>query len=162
MSSARDNFKQLLKQNGYSITKPRLRVFESLLDQKPMSMYELVSRVPEVDRASVYRTVELFERLGVVLRLNTGWKYKLELSDKFMEHHHHLTCIRCGTTIAMNEHELEAVLDRLAATHSFTPTAHQIEVQGICASCKMKADAAAVYSAGSSELRTRSADSSGR
>lgn len=98
-------------------------------------MHTLVARVPHINRASVYRAVDLFERLGIVQRLNTGWKYKLELSDKFAEHHHHLTCSRCGRTVPMNEAELETVIERLAKTHNFTPTAHQIEIQGLCNTC---------------------------
>lgn len=98
-------------------------------------MHELVGKVRGVDRASVYRAVELFERLGIVQRLNAGWKYKLELTDKFAEHHHHLTCINCGRTIAMTETELEDVISRLAANHGFSPTAHQIEIQGYCDMC---------------------------
>ena len=105
-------------------------------------MHDLVVRAGQVDRASVYRAVDLFERLGIVQRLNTGWKYKLELSDKFAEHHHHLTCLRCGRTIAMNEGELEQLIGRLAEKHGFLPTAHQIEIQGLCAECQKMAHGA--------------------
>jgi Fur family ferric uptake transcriptional regulator len=136
MSSPRDTFTQLLKTNRQSITAARLHIFEALVGQEPLTMHELVARVPAVDRASVYRAVDVFERLGIVQRLNTGWKYKLELSDKFADHHHHLTCAQCGTTTAMNEDELESVIERLAAAHGFTPTAHQIEIQGLCADCR--------------------------
>jgi len=140
MSSARDNFKALLKANGQSVTKVRLRVFEALLSSEPLTMRDLVARAGQVDRASVYRAVDLFERLGVVQRLHTGWKYKLELSDKFTDHHHHLTCVRCGKTVAMNEDELERMIHRLSAQYDFTPTAHQIEIQGLCGSCRKAAD----------------------
>lgn len=99
-------------------------------------MHQLVERAGNIDRASVYRAVDLFERLGVVQRLHTGWKYKVELSDKFAEHHHHLTCIRCGATAAMNEKGLEAVIEQLTAAHHFKPTAHQIEIQGLCTRCQ--------------------------
>jgi Fur family transcriptional regulator, ferric uptake regulator len=136
MSSARDSFKQLLKANGQSITKARLTVFEMLLGQEPLTMGELAKRAGQVDRASVYRAVDLFERLGIVQRLNTGWKYKLELTDKFAGHHHHLTCTQCGRTIAMNELELEALIAKLAAAHHFKPAAHQIEIQGLCNDCR--------------------------
>lgn len=108
-------------------------------------MHQLVERVPAADRASVYRAVDLFERLGVVQRLNTGWKYKLELTDKFAAHHHHLTCLQCGHTTPMNQTELEQVLEKLAASHGFTPTAHQIEIQGYCSNCSR-------YAAGSSAV----------
>jgi Fur family ferric uptake transcriptional regulator len=100
-----------------------------------MTMRDLTERAAQVDRASVYRAVELFEALGIVQRLNTGWKYRLELTDKFAAHHHHLTCTNCGKTIAMNEAELERVIEQLARSHGFRPTAHQIELQGICAVC---------------------------
>lgn len=98
-------------------------------------MHELVSRATGVDRASVYRTIELFERLGIVLRVNIGWKYKLELSEMFSDHHHHLSCIECGKVIAMNEGALEEVIERLSSEHGFKPVTHQVEVQGVCRKC---------------------------
>ncbi|HSX00165.1 MAG TPA: Fur family transcriptional regulator [Patescibacteria group bacterium] len=138
MSSAREIFKTLLKANGQSVTRARLSVFGALLGQEPLAMHELVTRVEQVDRASVYRAIDLFEHLGIVQRLNTGWKYKLELTDKFAEHHHHLTCTDCGRTIPMNEVELEDLITKLAVAHQFKPLAHQIELQGICAQCQTK------------------------
>ncbi len=136
MISAKEAFIHLLKDNNQNVTAARLAVFQALLGQEPMSMHELVARAGRVDRASVYRAVSLFERLGVVQRLNMGWKYKIELTDRFNEHHHHLTCVRCGKTIPMNEDELEATIARLAAEHHFVPTSHQIEIQGVCKECQ--------------------------
>jgi Fur family ferric uptake transcriptional regulator len=94
-----------------------------------------VTRTSDIDRASVYRTIGLFEGLGLVQRLNTGWKYKIELSDTFTEHHHHLTCTNCGKTVAMNEQELERFIEQLAREHGFKPSGHQIEIQGVCGGC---------------------------
>lgn len=131
-----ESFKHLLKANRYSVTKARLTVFNALLGEEPMSMHELVGRARGIDRASVYRAVDLFEKLDVVQRLNTGWKYKLELSDKFNEHHHHLTCTRCGRTVSLNESDMEQLIAHLARSHGYTPTAHQIEIQGLCAQCR--------------------------
>lgn len=126
----------ILKASGYSITKARLAVFDALTGQEPLAMYELVAKTTNIDRASVYRAVSLFEELGIVQRLNTGWKYKLELSDAFNEHHHHLTCTNCGRTITMNEDELEVLIAKLAAHHHFDAHSHQIEIQGLCRSCR--------------------------
>lgn len=99
-------------------------------------MHELVEQVRGVDRASVYRAVDLFEKLSIVQRLNTGWKYKIELTDKFTHHHHHLTCTKCQATIAMNELQLEHFIDQIAHAHGFEPESHQIEIQGLCKSCR--------------------------
>ncbi len=136
-----ETFKALLKANHQSVTRTRLAVFAALVGEEPLTMHELVGRVTVGDRASVYRAIDLFERLGIVLRLNTGWKYKLELSDLFAAHHHHLTCTQCGQTLALGEGELETVIDKLASAHGFRPTGHQIEIQGVCAQCQAKTQA---------------------
>lgn len=135
MLAQTEAFKKLLKQNGQSVTRARLAVFGALLGQEPLSMPRLAERAGNVNRASVYRAIELFERLGIVQRLNAGWKYRLELTDKFNEHHHHLTCLGCGRTIAINETELEQLITNLAASHNFKPSSHQIEIQGLCKDC---------------------------
>lgn len=135
MSSPQETFQKILKEQGSSMTAARRAVFEALLGQEPLSMHELVKRLQAVDRASVYRTIDLFERLGIVQRLNTGWKYKIELTDKFCDHHHHLTCTDCGRTVAINTQSLEQFIEQAAAEYGFRPTAHQIEIQGVCGDC---------------------------
>lgn len=136
MSSAHDTLTKLLKQHGYSITKPRLAVFNALLGHESVAMHELVEAISDTDRASVYRTVALYEELGIVQRITIGWKYRLELSDAFSDHHHHLSCTVCGRTTAMNESELEQLIGRISAKHHFKPNAHQIEIQGVCQACQ--------------------------
>src|ERR1700733_372533 len=99
-----EQLKITLKAHHQSLTKSRLLIFTALEDKEPQTMHEIVAACQgQVDRASVYRTIALFERLGIVLRLQIGWKYKLELSDDFHHHHHHLTCRQCGKTIPLPE-----------------------------------------------------------
>jgi Fur family ferric uptake transcriptional regulator len=138
MTSTRERFKQLLKDQRQSVTAARLAVFDALAGGEPRGMQELAAAVPQIDRASVYRAIELFERLHVIQRVHTGWKFKVELSDHFAEHHHHLTCTSCGQVISISEAALEEVVGQLGATHGFRPTAHQIEIQGICRACQQK------------------------
>lgn len=127
----------LLKTHGYSLTRPRQILFDLLVGCEPTSMRVLCQRaVASMDRASVYRTVALFEQIGAVHRVNIGWKYKIELSDTFAEHHHHLTCLKCKRIIPINAGALESFIDTLAKSHDFQPAEHQIEVQGFCNSCR--------------------------
>lgn len=101
-------------------------------------MQQLVHRCKSsIDRASVYRTITLFERLGVVQRLQIGWKYKLELSNAFQNHHHHMTCLQCGSVTPLPEDSiLEAQLTRLAQQHNFDANDHQLEIRGRCSNCR--------------------------
>ncbi len=131
------NLQPFLKEKGYSITKQRVVVFELLALHGAMTMHELAEHAKGImDRASVYRTINLFERLGIVERLNIGWKYKVELSDTFVEHHHHLSCINCHKVTPINEAELEKFITAIAARRSFKALNHQIEIQGFCKDCQ--------------------------
>jgi Fur family ferric uptake transcriptional regulator len=136
MSSRNELFMAMLREHGSSSTKQRRALFELLIDQEPLSMHELAAKAADVmDRASVYRTVGLFEQIGIVQRINIGWKYKLELSDFFAEHHHHVTCLGCKRVIPINEDELEVFITKVATAHGFQPTGHQVEIQGYCKLC---------------------------
>jgi Fe2+ or Zn2+ uptake regulation protein len=89
MINAHDKLEQILKKRSYSVSSPRQVVFEALQNMEPQSMRELLAACqPKIDRATLYRTINLFEKLGIVQRLQIGWKYKLELSNAFQEHHH--------------------------------------------------------------------------
>lgn len=136
MASPQEVFREILKNSGYSVTEARMAVFKALVGQEPMSMHSLVALAETADRASVYRAVDLFEKLGIVQRLNTGWKYKIELTDRFNDHHHHISCTVCGKTVAMNEQQLEQFIETLAREHGFTLESHQIEIQGVCKECQ--------------------------
>ena len=128
-----------LKDAGHSITKPRLAVFEVLEKSEPLTMHELVGHLPHIDRASIYRVVALFEKLGVVHRLHIGWKYKIELTNAFQAHHHHITCLTCGTSEPFHEDEsLEQALLLIAEKQNFSLQNHLIELQGLCQTCRTK------------------------
>jgi len=136
MSQMNQEIATILKDNGLSITKQRLVVFELLEGREPVTMYELYDLARgKLDRASLYRTISVFEELGIVRRINIGWKYKVELSDKFAEHHHHLACLKCHKVIPISEQELERFISGLAMSYNFKPVEHQVEVQGYCQDC---------------------------
>jgi len=131
---------KVLKENGYSMTQARLFVCRLLWHQEPQSMHDLVEQLQgTIDRASLYRTIGLFERLGLVQRIYIGWKYKVELSDIFTHHHHHISCSNCGKIVAIKEEQqIEKLLSTLASRYGFVAQGHQLEIQGLCAHCQDK------------------------
>jgi Fe2+ or Zn2+ uptake regulation protein len=137
MDQPLEQLKNTLKKHGQSLTKARAAVFKALEDKEPQTMREIVAACEgKADRASVYRAVALFEKLGIAQRLQIGWKYKLELSDAFHRHHHHLTCTNCGRTIPLPEdRQLEARLHTLSRAQGFLMKGHQLEIQGLCSQC---------------------------
>lgn len=133
-------FRQILSDNKQSITKARLRTFELLLGSDPQSMNEMIIRANgTVDRVSIYRNIELFESIGVVKKIHIGWKYKVELSDIFTDHHHHLVCLGCGLiTDIDDERHIEDFIKSVAAHHDFKVKGHLFEVEGYCRTCSNK------------------------
>ena len=128
----------ILRKNKASLTGARKIVFDLLFEQEPQSMQVLVKRAEgKIDRATIYRTVELFEKLGIAHRLNIGWKYKIELSDVFSGHHHHFYCTNCGRTYTLEANPmLETMIDSAVSRDGYAPRGHQLEIYGLCVSCQ--------------------------
>lgn len=131
-------FKHIMTEQGYRLTSAREATFRLLLDTEPLSMRELLVRSGgRPDRVSIYRSIELFEQLGIVQRIYIGWKYKLELSDTFIAHHHHLSCLGCGRIIDIQDEEhIDEFIQAMAARYGFAPRRHQFEVDGYCRDCR--------------------------
>jgi Fur family transcriptional regulator, ferric uptake regulator len=131
-------FNATLKQAKKSMTEPRRLIFTHLL-QGPASIAEMAESLAEsVDRTSVYRTIELFDRLGIVNRVWHGFKDQVELSEVFIPHHHHAVCERCGTAIDIISNDLEALLSKVAKSQGFLMVEHSVEITGYCARCQMR------------------------
>lgn len=129
--------KTTLKEARASATQSRLAVFNALAENGPMSVGSLATTMRrDVDRATVYRTVELFEKLGIVNRIWHGFKHQVELSEIFTPHHHHALCQQCGKTIDIASPELENALTTLAKKHQFLSLSHSVELTGYCPDCQ--------------------------
>lgn len=129
--------RKVLKDSGYSLTQARRTVCDLLWGREPQSMHELtIAAKGFVDRASLYRALELFEKLGLVRRVYIGWKFKVELSDVFTHHHHHISCLGCGKVVAIVEDaQVERLIEDISQRYGFTQPTHQLEVSGYCPMC---------------------------
>jgi Fur family transcriptional regulator, ferric uptake regulator len=133
-----DILRQRLAEHGYHCTRAREATFNLLISPEPQSMRELLAKAKGlIDRVSVYRNIEVFEKIGIVHRIYIGWKYKLELSDEFTGHHHHLSCLKCGKVIDIeDEKHIDAFIQEVANKCGFEPRRHQFEIDGYCKDCR--------------------------
>ncbi|HSX44827.1 MAG TPA: Fur family transcriptional regulator [Candidatus Saccharimonadales bacterium] len=135
--ATQDKLRLTLRSRHASLTRRRLEVFKAFGGHTPLSMNQLVKLLPDMDRATVYRTTKLFEELGIIDRVLLGWKYKLELSDSFSPHHHHLSCNNCGrVNILAEDNQLEAYIKSLSHRAGFQAIDHQLEINGLCPACQ--------------------------
>jgi Fur family ferric uptake transcriptional regulator len=105
------------------------------------SLYRLY---PGIGLTTVYRTLELLFRLGLVQRIISGngqSRYELKSGNK-KDHHHHIICTKCGKIIDYRDfvrEELELVKkteETLAKKHDFLIMDHNIEFLGLCKDCR--------------------------
>jgi Fur family ferric uptake transcriptional regulator len=87
-----------------------------------------------VGAATVYRTLRLLSRMGYAKELDFGEgakRYESSLST----HHDHLVCTECGTVAEFEEPRIEALQERVARRHGFTPSSHRLSIHGRCRAC---------------------------
>ena len=130
---------ELLRDRGLRATSQRVVMHRLLRDSnRHVSAEELLTeasdRLPGVSLPTVYATLELFEQLGVVRRVNGGGGTLLW--DTRADAHHHMICRRCGRI-----EDMETSLDlegarRSAKRAGFEPDRAEVVVSGLCADCR--------------------------
>jgi Fur family ferric uptake transcriptional regulator len=96
----------------------------------------------EIGLATVYRNLELLEKLGIVHRFDYGdgqSRYELRLGSEHEHYHHHLICKQCGFIGEFHSDLLEEIEQRIAQESGFQVTDHCLRFFGICAECQKKA-----------------------
>jgi len=128
-----------LRRSEHRITQARRAVIETLADEAvhltaPDLVVAVQKRAPSVGRASVYRTLELLARLGLVQTSTLGGPsatYALTPG----KHHHHVICIECHKTVEFDECVWKELEGRLAEKLGFQFEGHLVELYGRCPDC---------------------------
>lgn len=129
-------FKKHLKRSGHFCTAPRMRLFGVLQNNPNSTIKELVSKVTKHDQATVYRTISLFESLGIVTTTKYGSDTRIELTDDYHPHHHHISCKICGDIQTLpHSEEVENSIAHYVKDSGYSALTHKLEVQGICPRC---------------------------
>jgi len=127
-----ENLISILKENGAKLTGPRKIILEKLSNSsRPLTLREIYYECGNIDFASVYRTLKLFNEVGIVEEINfADSKVRFELTSK--KHHHHVICSECGE---IKELPL-CLLTEIEKITDYKITKHSFEFLGICPKCK--------------------------
>jgi Fur family ferric uptake transcriptional regulator len=134
-----EQYYSILAENYLSDTRSRKLIFDVLHElHRPVTLPELVKITSgEMDKTTVYRSVDLFCEVGITKRVSLSSKESIELSDLFKEHHHHMVCINCKKVIKFKESKgLNLELEKLLKKHKFKGLSHSIEFSGHCKNCR--------------------------
>jgi Fur family ferric uptake transcriptional regulator len=90
-----------------------------------------------IGRATVYRALDLLERLGMLTRMHLRGCHGYTVCDE--GHHHHLVCNSCDTVVPVDATAIEAEIRSLANRLKFRVDTHTLEFAGRCESCLVQA-----------------------
>jgi Fur family ferric uptake transcriptional regulator len=136
------NITRRLREKGYRLTPQRLMILEAIEhSDEHISAEEIFTQVaakyPDVNISTVYRTLELLKKLGMVYEIDLG-EGRIRYHAEESGHHHHLVCQHCGTVIDIDEAALTSLKDILMKDYHFQAELQHVGVFGTCEKCLKK------------------------
>ncbi|BAQ34885.1 Fur family transcriptional regulator [Dehalococcoides sp. UCH007] len=128
-----------IKQSGYKLTLQRKLVVD-VIHSVPahVTAEEIINKVqeqfPDINRSTVYRTLDLLESIGCVVKSKIDDQTVYHHSDE--GHHHHLICSRCGQWIECSDEMLAKLRCDIQSEYGFSPNLSHMVINGICADCR--------------------------
>jgi Fur family ferric uptake transcriptional regulator len=125
-----------LEGQGHRLTRARKAVLEAVLSAGDhFSAEGLRQALPQLSRATVYRTLRLLVEEGALcrVRLEDG---AVDYRVNQPAHHHHLICTVCGSVQDFKDSDLRPIMDRLAQQADFQMEEHWLEIYGRCRECQ--------------------------
>ncbi len=120
---------------GIKLTEQRKIIAKVMSDSRDHpDVDELYNRVSKIDSkisiATVYRTVKLFEEVGIVTKHDfKGGKARYEEINE--SHHDHLIDIKTGEIIEFIDDEIEKLQNKVAEKYGYKLIDHKLELYGI-------------------------------
>ena len=127
-----------IRERGLRVTPQRLLIHQALKElDRHVTADELLDavadRLPSISLPTIYATLELFEELGMVRRVQRAGT---TLFDPRTDPHHHLICTVCGSIEDLDSELDTSELERAADRHGFARERIEAVVHGRCAACR--------------------------
>jgi Fur family peroxide stress response transcriptional regulator len=138
-----ESLRRALRERGLTLTPQRRAIFRAVLDSEEHPTADFVQAVLRrrrlrVSRATVFRTLETFAQLGVLVKAcHPGSSVRY---DGRTDRHHHLVCTRCDRMVDFTDARLDSVPVPDTAGFGFTVTDLRVQLRGICQSCREQED----------------------
>src|SRR5690625_4908760 len=137
MDTSRIDLDQTLREHGYRATIPRRIVWDALVRApRHVTVEQLSEYLDEVDQASVYRALALFEELGIARMSRLGESEAARWEPAHPDEHFHLVCDSCGKIDHHVGSLVAQVIEHLDDGHGFQTDRVELVVTGHCRDCR--------------------------
>jgi Fur family transcriptional regulator, ferric uptake regulator len=133
-------FINFFKDKKLRLSHPRLLIYQELSDTKtplsPQELYQiLLKKQKRIGLTSIYRSLDLFESLGMVFKIINGSSMKYKLCE-IEDHHHHIICKACGNVVELNFCDISDWSKKVTESTGYQVIDHQLNFYGFCKACK--------------------------
>ncbi|HEX9236098.1 MAG TPA: Fur family transcriptional regulator [Actinomycetota bacterium] len=139
MTTTIDGVLDLLRERGLRMTPQRRAIVAEIMRTdghiNPVSVSRRVQdHIPGVNASTVYRTLGLLERMGVLshAHLESGPEYHRRAESD----HVHLTCSSCGAEEALSIDEAAELKELILRQRRFHPDLTHFAISGRCEACQ--------------------------
>lgn len=134
-----DSITTLLRNRGFKVTPQRLAIYKVLINTRSHPSAEMIFNdlqpvYPTMSLATVYKTIEILQELGLVQRLNVGedsFRY-----DAIVDSHPHIRCLGCGRVDDLEEVDSQEFVKSINEATSYKITGQQFYFFGYCPACQ--------------------------
>jgi len=136
--------REKLKEKGFKLTPQRRAILDIILETEGKHLsaeeiYDLVKvKCPDIGLATVYRTMQMFEEVGLVYKHNfdeVRSRYEINHHNEYHQHHH-LICVGCSKVIEVEEDLLEQLESGIEKKYNFKISNHNVKFFGYCEKCR--------------------------
>jgi Fur family ferric uptake transcriptional regulator len=138
----REKIDEFLKENGLRKTSQRDAIVEAAFSTTEHYTAEdllVMARNidPDVSRATVYRTLPLLVKSGLLKELDLGRDHKF-YDPNFIErpNHNHLICIDCDKIVEFEDTNINLLEDCISRRLGFSPSVKMIRIEANCEDLK--------------------------
>ena len=132
---------QILRSQGFKVTPQRIAIYDALRGHHDHPTAEMLYHTlrpehPSMSLATVYKTMEIFEKIGLVKILEVG--DERAHYDWDTQAHPHIRCIRCNKVEDMMGIDLKAIKTIADQGSEYQITGQHITFEGVCPECAKK------------------------
>ena len=134
-------FMEYVQDRKLKLTPHRQLILDTFLENEGHRSVEDIYRVvraqdPRIGYTTVYRTMKLLADCGLAREIDLAdgiTRYEHLYNH---EHHDHMICMQCGSSIEFYNEEIEAIQDAASEQLGFKVTDHRLQIYGLCKDCQ--------------------------
>jgi Fur family ferric uptake transcriptional regulator len=139
MSHQQLDYRARMREGGFRVTPQRQLILDAICEggghtTLPEIYDRVQAKAPTISRATVYRTLDFFCRLGLVVAADIGCEHTVyEIAG--VTRHHHLACRQCGQVEQLDPELIGALFAQIESEQGFKVDMDHIVLLGLCKQC---------------------------